>query len=756
MEANSTNTPELDPGMIKQHLSKQHEELVAKVQGLASQIDCENAFISLATSQMLKMSGEGGYIETEHGTIPALIELAAFHLYPNFGKSEARDHGLYQELFDALEKLNSIRGLNTAFAVDHTDHDLAKLQVKLQLYAESVRGSSYPPQIRLRIDKIQGVHETWFAAKAGIGPMRALEILECFEKLVNDNFQRAQSRFKEFSEKMFAFSSKLASSEDPSIVGAERDALGAEMKKFFDDFSETLAVSQEQVRAQLGELNSTEWEALAKLIGTTKESRAQINHPRELRSRPVFFVGQDRFLIVDFASAFDAVFEAFDDLTRTDQSFRDRKYVPKMAKWMEDEATAHFCRVFPENSVFSGLAYPDPDNPGGEAELDGAILWGPFLILSEVKGKQFRARSRLGDPSRLRSDLKKSIEEAFDQASRAIRFIESTDEAVFREIKTGRELKVRKDLIRRIYPISITLHHFGGLATQLANLKRLGLFNGSSFPWSLSLADLDTITRFAGTPDVFLHYAQRRIELQESQEEVMADELDLFGIYLDCRLHPGQFWGRDRKGHKGPRMFSFTGGSERFDDWYQVEQGLKKKPPEIKLDLPPVFVEVIDELRKRDDDGARWIAFALLGLSTEGVQRFSDSIEELRKQAVGGGKVGRVSFMEDDLVVSVIGGKGLSLPELRKQAASRCALEKHRLKTGHSLTLGLRVEDQVKPFDCACWLEGPWEEDPDMDAMIQAERPKFPPGLKLPGRNEPCPCGSGRKFKKCCLAKYGA
>lgn len=23
--------------------------------------------------------------------------------------------------------------------------------------------------------------------------------------------------------------------------------------------------------------------------------------------------------------------------------------------------------------------------------------------------------------------------------------------------------------------------------------------------------------------------------------------------------------------------------------------------------------------------------------------------------------------------------------------------------------------------------------------------------MKKPGRNEPCPCGSGRKFKKCCL-----
>ena len=23
----------------------------------------------------------------------------------------------------------------------------------------------------------------------------------------------------------------------------------------------------------------------------------------------------------------------------------------------------------------------------------------------------------------------------------------------------------------------------------------------------------------------------------------------------------------------------------------------------------------------------------------------------------------------------------------------------------------------------------------------------------LPGRNDPCPCGSGRKFKKCCLMR---
>jgi hypothetical protein len=753
MAANPEETPEFDSEAFKQHFRKQQEELVAEIHDFAAQIDCEHAFLSLATSQVFRMSSEEGYQEIEHGMIPALVELAAFYLYPSFGESQERDHGIYQKLFDALEKLNSLRGLTTVFGIDQSDSELAKLQVRLQLYAESVRGSSYPLQIRLRIESVQGIHENWFKAKAGIGPMRALEILECFEKLANDNFKQGKSRFEDLTEQMFALAGKLSDSNDPTIE-ADRERLGIEMKSFIDDSSETLAVSFEQIRAELGGLESLEWDALAKLIGTTKESRAQLTHPRELRSRPVFFLGQERFLIVDFASAFDAIFEAFDELTRTDQSFRDRKYVPKMAKWMEDETIRCFGRIFPASSIYSNLVYPDPDNPGSEAELDGAILWRPFLVLSEVKGKQFRSRSRLGDPSRLRSDLKDSIEEAFDQASRAIRFLESKDEVVFKERNTGRELKVRKGEIRRVYPVSVTLHHFGGLATQLAMLERLGLFKDASYPWSLSLADLDTIARFGGTPDVFLHYAQRRIELQESQEEVMADELDLFCVYLDCRLHPSQFWGMDRGGQEGRRRLSFLGCSERIDEWYQAEHGLKKERPEIKLELPPVFAEVINELRNRGDDGARWIAFALLGLSNEGVERFAGGLEELRKQAVRGGKIVRTTFKEDETVVSVMGGVGVPVSELRKQTAARCALEKYRLKAAHSLAIGFRVEDREKPFDCACWLEGPWVEDPELDALIQAERPKLLPVRKLPGRNEPCPCGSRRKFKKCCIGIY--
>lgn len=51
---------------------------------------------------------------------------------------------------------------------------------------------------------------------------------------------------------------------------------------------------------------------------------------------------------------------------------------------------------------------------------------------------------------------------------------------------------------------------------------------------------------------------------------------------------------------------------------------------------------------------------------------------------------------------------------------------------------------------CGLWYEPvAWKNDP---RRIEASRVHG--GLRLgikPERNDPCPCGSGKKFKKCCL-----
>ncbi len=548
------------------------------------------------------------------------------------------------------------------------------------------------------------------------------------------------------------FGDGIIAPTDPHIV-REKDAVRERMAHFMEKMPTSLAPSRNQLAERMSNFKQTEWEGLRDLIGLTPETRKKIEKPRDVQNRPVYYLSDDRLLFFDRASVYDSLFEAFDQLTRADQKFRDSKYIPHLAKWVETEVSKYLSRIFPAEYVFTSVTYPDPDTKGGETELDTAVLWPPFLLLGEVKGKQFRPRSRTGDPARLRDDLRANIEDAFTQASRATRFIESADIVQFKEKATGRILAIRRRDLQRVFPISITLHHFAGLTTQLAWLKNIGLFKDSAYPWSVSLGDLDIITRFADTPDVFLHYIQRRFDLQRSEKNIMADELDLFGTYLDSRLHPSQFWDSTTEDGRAPTLFMISGGSERFDEWHEAELGRREKHPDIKLDFPPRLTEVLRELRIRKDDASRWIAFALLDLSPGAVSAIERTLDDVRRNARPDGRVMRVTFKDNDLTVTIMASRGLRSEELKRQAVFRINLEKYRHRTSASLLIAIDADDSKFPFEHALWAEGRWVREEVFEKHLAGEGPKALIGDSLPGRNDPCFCGSGKKFKRCCIGK---
>ena len=49
--------------------------------------------------------------------------------------------------------------------------------------------------------------------------------------------------------------------------------------------------------------------------------------------------------------------------------------------------------------------------------------------------------------------------------------------------------------------------------------------------------------------------------------------------------------------------------------------------------------------------------------------------------------------------------------------------------------------------------EGIFSEDKIMQIIKDFKRSKIVHKEKEPGRNDPCPCGSGKKYKKCCRDK---
>ena len=62
-------------------------------------------------------------------------------------------------------------------------------------------------------------------------------------------------------------------------------------------------------------------------------------------------------------------------------------------------------------------------------------------------------------------------------------------------------------------------------------------------------------------------------------------------------------------------------------------------------------------------------------------------------------------------------------------------------------------EKQQKLDDLA--KRGTSKDDLDAEEKLIKETPKVQPiqGSGQPGRNDPCPCGSGKKYKKCCGKK---
>jgi len=78
------------------------------------------------------------------------------------------------------------------------------------------------------------------------------------------------------------------------------------------------------------------------------------------------------------------------------------------------------------------------------------------------------------------------------------------------------------------------------------------------------------------------------------------------------------------------------------------------------------------------------------------------------------------------------------------------------------------IDDAIKTLELwACFTENSKEDKEDYsDLEFYPQRfedsnpsdylPKIPIQNKSPkvGRNEPCPCGSGKKYKKCCLSVH--
>lgn len=739
-----------------ENMKSEVAEQVAKLEAIGKCKSAERLFV--ATLLTMGVGPASEMSEATHGTVPVKTEILAYYLYPFFGASEEEISPVEVEICKAAS--DTILAANGLLIEDGSDTDdpATSLVRQIERQARTVRGSAYQEQTASEIIEVQGHFDGWFVARIGISPTRAQEALWKIHEHGNafiqsniefvfaeaDKFEREWRRVQKIKPDRRTKEEHTFASAFPRKDYAMHYGWVQKISELgFDDYPVSIQ--------SLG-FTDAEVAGLEQLIGMTSASRAGITDVVEVKKRPLYFLNDERVMMVDIANAMDAMWDAFEYVARSDQAFHDGKYQVQKGKWLEEKAVEYLARIFSASSIYTGLSYPDlAKGVGSTTELDIAVVWGPFLILAEAKAKQFRLEGQLGDAGRLRTDIKKNVQDAFEQAKRAADYIETAVAPEFTEIKTGRKLQIDKSKLKKTFIMTVSLHQLAGLATTLAVFNDLGLFGGNEYPFSISIADLDFVTEFAKHPDVFLHYIEKRLDVQKLDVSILVDELDFLGAYLDTRFARPYFW---EKYDTDFNAISIGGFSAVFDDLMLFRRGLIAEEPTIALDIPSEIAEILSQLRNTGDDRSRQIAFDMLNLSDSVLRAISQLLREIRTSELNWGSIRRLALVVDDVVIVGTAAAGVPPVELVRRSKEVVRIEKYRQRATKVFVLSVAPQNKAAVFEYVEYTEEPWVYDREVERLIAAEPPKTSvTPSKLPRPNEKCLCGSGRKFKKCCAGK---
>jgi hypothetical protein len=261
------------------------------------------------------------------------------------------------------------------------------------------------------------------------------------------------------------------------------------------------------------------------------------------------------------------------------------------ARVVDEYAVELLASLFPGCRAYGRLFYTPPG--GDELETDGLVLWDDVALVVEGKGTALGTTVERGDVARLRNDIAKTIEHAWEQGKRVRDELLSGGGVEFRT-ESGETIRVEPGEITTVFVINPTIHLMSDHAPQLARLRHLDLFRSGEYPFSVFINDLRIIAEALAGPSEFLTYLAWRAKLPLGETVLVSDEIDLLGTFLQR----GQV---SRRLVLDPGSFVVVNGSTvDFDDFYMAEATGNTRARRPKMSsIPPIrrFVERVEHQR---------------------------------------------------------------------------------------------------------------------------------------------------------------
>ncbi|RMU99382.1 SEC-C motif protein [Pseudomonas syringae pv. tomato] len=384
------------------------------------------------------------------------------------------------------------------------------------------------------------------------------------------------------------------------------------------------------------------------------------------------------------------------------------------------------------------------------AEADVLVIFGDRMIIVQAKAKKLTLAARKGHDGQLKIDFAAAIQKASDQAWECATAILSGECRLVDD--KGTEI-TPPQTIKEIYPFCVVSDHYPALAFQASQYLNYQETEVVQPPLVMDVFLLDVLAEMLDTPLRLLSYVRLRAKAVKSV--MTSHELTVLAYHLHQNL-----WLDPELG-----MISLHDSiSGNLDVAMTVRrEGLpgKRTPPGILTHMQGTLYErLIMQIERRADAGVLELGFELLSMNDRSCQSIHDGLAGITALAAKDGKRHDFTLVVDE------GNSGITFhcnpnPDSSSinHLQSHCEKRKYVQRANKWFGVSISPTGDIQ-FGITC--DAPWVRSAAMDELtkgmqspmrIGAAMKTLERGLRVekPGRNDPCFCGSGKKYKKCCL-----
>ncbi len=594
-----------------------------------------------------------------------------------------------------------------------------QLLFHLKIIALHVRGDSYPHKLQDLSTSLYTHLSKIFFEKYGFSIIDAIELSTCikneYEKRVNEAVSEARNITPIITEKQISENQELEKDRSKlevsnfchAVFGRSNDILSFSI----NDIEKITKIPKERCTNFFNRLSQNFKYSNPHHLNTFHDALKAPFDFNTIYEKPIIKYGNK--YIIPVPSLFETVFlNTFHYDFISDENYKST-YDELKGKWLEVRTAEALAQVFGESNVIINPLYPN-----GQELSDALILFDRKIFIIQCKSKSLTYISKIGiDFKKLKDDLDKGIKSPFEQGLKAKRYLLENDRPtiIHKNIKTTIDTKQVSD----VFLFSITLGYYQSLVTRQSNIdSALNYFKENIYPWSLSISDLELIIEIINNPFEFVHYTKRRLEIELTDYDVSADEMDLLNFYITQSMN----W--ENKDFKRSTNVFLTGLSVDIDKYFYEKYELKKDVEKPKRKFADGFKELITQIEDLNIAYKTDCIDKLLLLNKKEQEDFLGSIKKLKGQGFKKGKVKVVNMLNPNydfgITYFLMDSSG-STETLYNQTFTYSVLRKYEHKKKSWVGLAKDIKSN-KLIDLSIFVSYVWEKDSGLEKMINISR----------------------------------